>query len=103
MKVLPFYAVCGIVALASVVVYPRSGSQASVCDFQPVSNFNPKLPASHVQNQCARDRDGVAEVSWLSWVAGKSPSFQFHFLDLLELLHDDEGQRDLSKSSKDPK
>lgn len=92
MKVLPFYAVCGIVALVSVAVYPRSGSEASVCEFQPSSRFNPKLPASHVQNQCARDRDGVIEVSWLSWIAGKSPSFQFHFLDLLELLHDDDSK-----------
>ena len=92
MKVLPFYAVCGMVALVSVAVYPRSGSEASVCEFQPSSSFNPKLPASHVQNQCARDRDGVAEVSWLSWIAGRSPSFQFHFLDLLELLHDDDSK-----------
>ena len=29
-------------------------------------------------------------VSWFDWIGGKSPSYQFHFLDLLELLYDDE-------------
>lgn len=26
-------------------------------------------------------------VSWFSWLTGKSLSYEFHFLDLVELLH----------------
>ena len=101
MKRISLVIICGVVALVSAVIYPRPDMQASVCDFQPASNFNPKLPASHIQNQCARDREGVVEVSWLSWLSGKSPSFQFHFLDLLELLHGDNDKRNFSQSPKD--
>ena len=101
MKVIPFFALCGVVALLSVALAPRGSVNCSVCEFQPVTEFNPKLPASHIQNQCARAREGVTEVSWFSWVAGKSPSFQFHFLDLLELLHNDDGAGDFSSSSSD--
>lgn len=76
--------VASVITLASGV---SLSAKQSVCDFQPVSAFNPALPASHVENQCVRDRDGVEQVSWLSWIAGQSSSYQFHFIDLLELLH----------------
>ncbi|WP_334031353.1 hypothetical protein [Alteromonas sp. P256] len=101
MKVLPFFALCGVVALASATMVSAPNARSSVCDFQPVTEFNPKLPASHILNQCARYQEGVEEVSWLSWVAGKSSSFQFHFLDLLELLHSDNSHQDFSSSPKD--
>lgn len=101
MKVLPFFAISAAVALVSVAVTNPPSSHSSVCEYQPVTEFNPKLPASHIQNQCARYQDGVEEVSWLSWIAGKSPSFQFHFLDLLELLHSDDGNRDFTSPSND--
>ena len=101
MKVLPFFAICGAVALISVAVTSTPNSHSSVCEFQPVTEFNPKLPASHIQNQCARHQEGVEEVSWLSWIAGKSPSFQFHFLDLLELMHNDKGNRDFTSPAND--
>ena len=101
MKVLPFFAVCGSAALLSVALSSAPQSRSSVCNYQPVTEFNPKLPASHIQNQCARHKDGVEEVSWFSWIAGKSPSFQFHFLDLLELLHSDDGGVDFSSSPND--
>jgi hypothetical protein len=29
-------------------------------------------------------------VNWFDWIGGKSSSYQFHFLDLLELLHGDD-------------
>lgn len=101
MKVLPFFAVCGSAALLSVALSSAPQSRSSVCNYQPVTEFNPKLPASHIQNQCARHQEGVEEVSWLSWIAGKSSSFQFHFLDLLELLHSDDGNRDFTSPSND--
>lgn len=28
----------------------------------------------------------VAELNWVSWLTGRSSSYPFHFLDLLELL-----------------
>lgn len=34
---------------------------------------------------CNADADSD-RVSWFSWVTGQSASFEFHFLDLLELL-----------------
>ncbi|MCU7553321.1 hypothetical protein OCL06_01775 [Alteromonas sp. ASW11-19] len=66
----------------------------TVCEFQPEQQFDARLPASHIQNQCSRVNMG--EVSWLSWVAGRSLSYDFHYLDLLELLHDDSNDGDLS-------
>ena len=101
MKVLPFFAICGAVALISVAVTSTPNSHSSVCEFHPVTESTPKWPASHIQNQCARHQEGVEEVSWLSWIAGKSSSFQFHFLDLLELMHSDEGNRDFTSPAND--
>ncbi|MEW9797365.1 hypothetical protein [Alteromonas sp. CYL-A6] len=45
---------------------------------------NNPVVVSQIPQQCDAS---VTEVSWLSWLAGKSSSYQFHFLDLLELLH----------------
>lgn len=33
-------------------------------------------------------------VNWFDWIGGKSPSYQFHFLDLLELLYGDDSNSD---------
>lgn len=100
MKVLTFFALCGVIALTSVFAVSAPTTRASVCDFQPVTDFDPKLPASHVVNQCARYQEGVEEISWFSWIAGNSSSFQFHFFDLLELLHSDK-HNDFSSSPND--
>lgn len=97
MKVLPFFAFSVVTIVASFSILSSPSSRSSVCDFQPVADFDPKLPASHVVNQCARYQEGVEEISWFSWVAGKSSSFQFHFFDLLELLHSDK-HNDFSSS-----
>lgn len=32
------------------------------------------------------------QVSWVSWLTGRSSSYRFHFLDLLELLSRQKGQ-----------
>lgn len=47
--------------------------------------FDASLPVSHPTNRCASDKP-VSDVSWTKWFSGRSPSFQFHYLDLLELL-----------------
>ena len=43
-----------------------------------------ELPVSHPQNRCATDQS--QGVSWSNWFTGRSSSYQFHFIDLLELL-----------------
>ncbi len=46
--------------------------------------FDQELPVSHPVNRCATDRS--QGVSWSEWFTGRSSSYQFHFIDLLELL-----------------
>jgi hypothetical protein len=43
-----------------------------------------ELPVSHPANRCAADQS--QGVSWSEWFTGRSSSYQFHFIDLLELL-----------------
>jgi hypothetical protein len=42
------------------------------------------LPLSHPVNRCAAEQS--QGVSWSEWFTGRSSSYQFHFIDLLELL-----------------
>ena len=44
MKVLPFFAICGAVALVSVAVTSTPNSHSSVCEFQPVP---PEFPGTN--------------------------------------------------------
>ena len=41
MKVLPFFAISAAVALVSVAVTNPPSSHSSVCEYQPVTEFNP--------------------------------------------------------------
>jgi hypothetical protein len=43
-----------------------------------------ELPVSHPVNKCATDQ--IQGISWSQWFTGHSSSYQFHFIDLLELL-----------------
>jgi len=43
-----------------------------------------ELPVSHPANRCAAEQ--LQGVSWSQWFTGRSSSYQFHFIDLLELL-----------------
>ncbi|QYK01614.1 hypothetical protein [Shewanella psychrotolerans] len=72
----------GMTALSVTSLSDNSTSVACVCDGN--TNYNPTLPANHPNNRCAQQGDNV---SWGNWLTGKSRSSQFHFLDLLELLH----------------
>lgn len=52
---------------------------------------------SPVQSDCPESRvsnvlDDAERVSWVSWLTGRSTSYRFHFLDLLELLSRHKGQ-----------
>jgi hypothetical protein len=44
-----------------------------------------ELPVSHPANRCATVEQAEG-VSWSEWFTGRSSSYQFHFIDLLELL-----------------
>jgi len=46
--------------------------------------FDQNLPVSHPVNRCADHQS--QGVSWSAWFSGRSSSYQFHFIDLLELL-----------------
>ncbi|WOT05091.1 hypothetical protein [Shewanella youngdeokensis] len=52
----------------------------AACD----SKYNSSLPASHPQNRCASPSH---DLSWTSWLSGKSPTSQLHFTELFELLY----------------
>ncbi|MGS2721647.1 hypothetical protein [Paraglaciecola aestuariivivens] len=54
------------------------------CKDLPSIALDKNLPVSHPKNKCASQQ--MQGVSWFSWVAGRSSSYQFHFIDLLELL-----------------
>lgn len=44
-----------------------------------------ELPVSHPTNKCTAANKSQG-VSWSEWFTGRSSSYQFHFIDLLELL-----------------
>lgn len=57
-------------------------TQACVCKSD--TTFNASLPNNHPANRCATQEN---DVSWKNWITGNSRSGQFHFIDLIELLH----------------
>lgn len=57
---------------------------SSTCECAAGIKADTSLPLSHPVNRCALKESN--NVSWYSWVSGKSLSGQFHYLDLLELL-----------------
>lgn len=56
----------------------------SLCANFDEVEFSHDLPMSHPLNRCASEQKN--DVSWTSWFSGRSSSYQFHYLDLLELL-----------------
>ncbi|WP_299809203.1 hypothetical protein [uncultured Shewanella sp.] len=83
----------GSLALSSNPVETASNN-ACACD-TTTSQYNPSLPASHPNNRCASQSD---DLSWKSWLTGKSQTNQLHFIDLFELLYGHESAP-ISKSS----
>jgi hypothetical protein len=61
----------------------------NACQCSDSISYNNMLPSSHPNNRCATEN---TDVSWKNWLTGKSRSSQFHFLDLLELLHGHKSQ-----------
>ncbi|AXR05192.1 hypothetical protein [Salinimonas sediminis] len=50
-----------------------------------LENMHLELPAAKVA-EASPDCLDTPSISWQQWVQGQSRSYQFHFLDLLELL-----------------
>ena len=76
----------GACTLVAVMGFAQmSGSEGSLfCSCPQSVSFDHELPMSHPINRCATKQS--TGVSWSSWVSGRSYSYQFHFIDLLELL-----------------
>lgn len=79
--------VAGIAATAFVHFnMSLKASEDYLCGCETSMQVNTALPLSHPSNVCAAKANKRESVSWASWIAGKSASYQFHYLDLLELL-----------------
>ncbi len=50
-----------------------------------------ELVTTDSQPLCANAQQQAEEVSWVSWLTGRSTSYRFHYLDLLELLSRQKG------------
>ncbi|AZG33908.1 MULTISPECIES: hypothetical protein [Shewanella] len=85
-SVFAVFATSGLALLLSQILLTTeansANSKACVCD--STTSYNTSLPSSHPTNRCAEQSD---DVSWGNWVTGNSRSSQFHFIDLLELIH----------------
>jgi hypothetical protein len=78
-------AAAGVVG-ATAVGFQSLGSSTNnlACSYSQENDYNPSLPSSHPNNRCVTQED---DLSWRGWFSGKSRSGQFHFVDLMELLH----------------
>ena len=50
-----------------------------------------ELTATECQPPCTDVQQQAEQVSWMSWLTGRSSSYRFHYLDLLELLSRQKG------------
>jgi hypothetical protein len=77
------FAACALLALLA--IGQTSTSEDNIfCSCPQYISFDHDLPMSHPINRCASVQ--ADEISWSGWVKGQSASYQFHFIDLLELL-----------------
>ena len=74
---------CAMVAVLGFAQVPASEGSL-FCSCPQIVSFDHELPMSHPINRCATEKS--TGVSWSSWISGRSSSYQFHFIDLLELL-----------------
>ena len=75
----------GLAAVAILSVSQLSIDDRSIfCAHVKNVVFDQELPVSHPTNKCANEQS--RGVSWSAWFSGRSSSYTFHFIDLLELL-----------------
>lgn len=53
---------------------------------------NGSKPSDCLENRMNKVLEEAEQVSWVSWLTGRSTSYRFHFLDLLELLSRQQGK-----------
>lgn len=82
LKSIMSFAVCALLAVLA-IGHTSTGEGSAFCSCPQTVNFDHGLPMSHPINRCAAQAD---EISWAGWIKGQSGSYQFHFIDLLELL-----------------
>lgn len=73
-----------VAGLAFGVEKLSTSHDATACACSSDARYNNSLPSSHPNNRCASQAQSL---SWKNWLTGKNRSNQFHFVDLLELLH----------------
>lgn len=71
-------------AVSLVFAHVPSSDSDLFCSSLNSTHLDTSLPVSHPANRCALEKS--AGVSWSSWLSGKTHGYQFHYLDLLELL-----------------
>ena len=74
---------CAMVAVIGFAQTPASEGSL-FCSCPQFVSFDHELPMSHPTNRCATEQS--TGVRWSSWISGRTTSYQFHFIDLLELL-----------------
>lgn len=79
----------GAFAVAAMVT--TLSTTTSECQWQSHMDVHAATSISIANQPPVCDAD-VTEVSWFSWLAGKSASYQFHFIDLLELLYSNDSR-----------
>ena len=91
--------ICGFLAIAVLgFTQVSSYNEQTFAECAKNVTFDHDLPLSHPANRCAaKQSEGV---SWSSWFTGHSSSYQFHFIDLLELLsrHSGNSQKSPTKN-----
>lgn len=73
-----------VATLAFGVEILASSTDNTACTCSSEASYNNTLPSSHPNNRCANQSQVL---SWKTWLTGNNRSNQFHFVDLLELLH----------------
>lgn len=73
-----------IFAVVIIATQVLPAQQDALCSEQQFAHMDTSKPLSHPDNYCAAQQQ--ADLSWTSWLSGRSKSNQFHYLDLLELL-----------------
>ncbi|GGP68874.1 hypothetical protein [Shewanella saliphila] len=103
----PVYAVfatsaCALLLSQAMMAHEVESAQTKACVCDNTKGYNNSLPSSHPSNRCAEQSNNV---SWGNWVTGNSRSSQFHFIDLLELIHGhkDKPLQDLPNSTSSEK
>ena len=90
LKLVTIFSLIAFVLFATATVSAKSHTSVLGCNCAEGVKLNLSLPMSHPINRCAESNDANSntnnDVSWFTWLSGKTKSNQFHYLDLLELL-----------------